>query len=51
MNAREEGGLVIAAVCKLNQTPDGWLVPSQSGERICRVNVGGARFDTPGFLA
>lgn len=39
MNAREERGLVIAAVCKLNQTADGWLVPSQSGERVYRVNV------------
>ena len=39
MNAREERGLVIAALCKLNQTADGWLVPSQSGERIYRVNV------------
>ena len=39
MNAREERGLVIAALCKLNKTPDGWLVPSQSGERIYRVNV------------
>jgi transposase len=39
MNAREERGLVIAACCKLNKTPDGWLVPSQSGERIYRVNV------------
>jgi len=39
MNAREERGLVIAALCKPNKTPDGWLVPSQSGERIYRVNV------------
>jgi hypothetical protein len=31
MNAREERGLVIAAVCKLNKTQNGWLVPSQSG--------------------
>ncbi|HVS36167.1 MAG TPA: SWIM zinc finger family protein [Gemmataceae bacterium] len=39
MNAREERGLVIAALCKLNKTPDGWLVPSQSGTAIYRVNV------------
>ena len=39
MNAREERGLVIAALCKLNRTPDGWLVPSQSGKTIYRVNV------------
>ncbi len=39
MNAREERGLVIAALCKLNRTPDGWLVPSQSNETIYRVNV------------
>jgi transposase len=39
MNAREERGLVIAALCKLNRTPEGWLVPSQSGERIYQVNI------------
>ena len=39
MNAREERGLVIAAVCKLNKTLDGWLVPSQSaGDTIYRVD-------------
>jgi transposase len=36
---REQRGLAIAALCKLNQTPDGWLVPSQSGERIYQVNA------------
>ena len=41
MNAREERGLVIAALCKLSKTNDGvWLVPSQSGaEQIYRVNL------------
>ena len=39
MNAREERGLVIAALCKLNKTADDWLVPSQSGEKIYRVNA------------
>ncbi|MGH7171737.1 MAG: transposase [Gemmataceae bacterium] len=39
MNPREERGLIIAALCKLNKTPDGWLVPSQSSEMIYRVNV------------
>jgi transposase len=39
MNAREERGLVIAAVCKLNHTPEGWLVPSQSGcDTLYRVD-------------
>jgi transposase len=39
MNAREERGLVIAAVCKLNKTQEGWLVPSQSkGETIYTVD-------------
>jgi transposase len=38
MNAREERGLIIAALCKLNRTPDGWLVPSQSGQQIYTVN-------------
>jgi uncharacterized Zn finger protein len=34
MNMRQQRGLIIAAVCKLNRTPQAWLVPSQSGERI-----------------
>lgn len=39
MNAREERGLVIAAVCKLNKTEHGWLVPSQSaGDTIYTVD-------------
>jgi transposase len=39
MNAREERGLVIAALCKLNKTDGEWLVPSQTGgERIYRVS-------------
>src|ERR1700683_1049784 len=38
MNAREERGLGIAALCKLNRTPEGWLVPSQNGERIYTVD-------------
>ena len=39
MNAREERGLVIAAICKLNKTKDGWLVASQSkGETIYSVD-------------
>src|ERR1700677_1154364 len=41
MDAREQRGLVIAALCKLSRNSDGlWLVPSQSGaEKIYRVNV------------
>ena len=40
MTPREERGLVIAALCRLNRTKDGWLVPSQSAnERIYRVDV------------
>ena len=41
MTPREERGLIIAAICKLNRTENGeWLVPSQSGnERIYRVNL------------
>jgi transposase len=39
MNAREEKGLVIAALCKLNRDEKGWLVPSQAGEKIYRVNI------------
>jgi transposase len=40
MTPREERGLIIAAVCKLNRTYEGWLVPSQSAnEKIYRVDV------------
>src|SRR5437763_16515486 len=40
MNAREERGLIIAALCKLNRVNDcEWLVPSQSSTEIYRVNV------------
>jgi transposase len=39
MDVREERGLIIAALCKLNRTQEGWLVPSQTGaETIYRVN-------------
>src|SRR5437762_3090550 len=38
MDAREQRGLVIAAMVKLNRTNDGWLVPSQSGEKIYTVD-------------
>jgi transposase len=39
MEARQQRGIVIAAMCKLNKTPDCWLVPSQSkGETIYRVD-------------
>jgi transposase len=40
MTPREERGLVIAALCKLKRTKEGWMVPSQStGERIYTVDV------------
>jgi transposase len=39
MDAREQRGLVIAALCKLNRTGDKWLVPSQTGrDTIYHVN-------------
>lgn len=39
MDAREQRGLVIAAVCKLNKTDNGWLVPSQTlGNTIYHVD-------------
>jgi hypothetical protein len=38
MNEREQRGLVIAALCKLNKTTDGWLVPSQKGAAIYTVD-------------
>ena len=38
MTPREERGLTVAALCKLNRSNDGtWLVPSQSSEQIYRV--------------
>ena len=40
MNPREQRGVIIAAVCKLANTKDGWIVPSQSGaEKMYRVNL------------
>ncbi len=37
--ARQQRGLVIAALCKLNKTPEGWLVPSQTEtSKIYRVD-------------
>lgn len=40
MNEREQRGLVIAALCRLNRNEDGWQVPSQSkSETIYTVNV------------
>jgi transposase len=41
MNAREERGLVIAALCRLDQqSADEWVVPSQSkSETLYRVNL------------
>jgi transposase len=40
MSPREERGLIIAALCKLNKTPECWLVPSQSkGETIYKVDA------------
>jgi hypothetical protein len=39
MNAREQRGLVIAALCKLKHDGQTWVVPSQSGaERMYRVD-------------
>lgn len=40
MDQREQRGIIIAAVCKLKRTKDGWLVPSQTGtDRIYTVNL------------
>src|ERR1019366_4585605 len=50
MNAREERGLVIAALCKLNHDENGWLVPSQSGEKIYRVSVTAQTCDCQGHV-
>ena len=40
MDPRQQRGLIIAAICKLKRTDDGWLVPSQTGtDRIYEVNL------------
>lgn len=38
--ARQQRGLMIAAVSKIKHTTDGWLVPSQSGKGQYRVHLG-----------
>lgn len=51
MTAREERGLVIAALCKLKHENGEWVVPSQSGaERMYRVNVGAGTCTCPDFM-
>ena len=47
MNEREQRGLVIAALCKLNKNENGWMVPSQSCEKIYCVNVQEQTCDCP----
>src|ERR1022692_4757649 len=47
MNEREQRGLVIAALCKLNKNEKGWLVPSQSCEKIYCVNIQEQTCDCP----
>src|SRR5688500_19062296 len=37
MNEREQRGLQIAAVCRIDQKGDVWLVPSQSGKEKYKV--------------
>lgn len=39
LDAREQRGLVIAAMCRLNHTDGAWLVPSQSTADVYRVNT------------
>jgi transposase len=38
MDAREQRGLIIAAMVKLNRTKDGWLVPSQTCAKVYTVD-------------
>jgi len=49
MNAREERGLVIAALCKLNRVNGEWAVPSQSSEMVYRVNLTNHTCTCPDF--
>jgi transposase len=48
MNAREQRGLTIAALCKLSQQDGQWIVPSQSaGDKRYAVNVGAGTCTCP----
>jgi transposase len=38
VDPREQRGLVIAALCKLNQEDGAWLVPSQGSDKVYRVS-------------
>ncbi len=38
MDAREQRGLIIAAMVKLNRTKEGWLVPSQTCAKVYTVD-------------
>jgi transposase len=51
MNAREERGLVIAALCKLRPEGNGqWIVPSQSGpDRTYRVDLSSQKCSCPDY--
>lgn len=51
MDAREERGLIIAAICKLRNDGGTWLVPSQSGaERIYRVDPAQQKCSCPDHI-
>ena len=39
MDAREQRGLLIAALCKITQKHGQWIVPSQTGNGTYRVNL------------
>jgi hypothetical protein len=40
MTPRQERGLIIAALCKLNRQKNGvWMVPSQTDEKLYTVNL------------
>ena len=41
MEAREQRGLKIAALSRINKGQDGYLVPSQSGNGLYTVNLDG----------
>ncbi|MSQ34418.1 MAG: SWIM zinc finger family protein, partial [Dehalococcoidia bacterium] len=46
MDARQERGLQIAALAKIERNPLGWKVPSQSGNGSYVVRVEGEKFCT-----
>src|ERR1022692_1552303 len=50
MDKREEKGLIIAAMVKLNRTKEGWLVPSQTCAKVYTVDPVAGKCTCPDHL-